>query len=110
MTRVILFSICIISLGTTFGRAQGHGKREAAPKGEEVIAQCTGCHSIDTDETKVGPSLKGLFKKRQLLNGRPATEANIRLVIKRGVGGMPAFETILPADQLDSLVAFLKSH
>src|SRR5580704_15734814 len=101
MTRVILFSIFITFLGATLGRAQERGRREGAPKGEEVVAQCAGCHSIDTDEKKVGPSLKGLFKKRQLLNGRPATETNIRLVIKGGVGGMPAFETILSAEQLD---------
>ena len=52
--------------------------------------------------------MKGLFKRQNLLDGSPATDANIRLVIKRGRGGMPAYGDILSADQVDLLVAFLK--
>jgi cytochrome c2 len=44
---------------------------------EDIFQQCSGCHSIDTDEKKVGLSLKGLFKKEKLLNGRLATETNV---------------------------------
>jgi cytochrome c len=110
MTCRILFFILITFLETSSGRPEGKGKREGAPKGEDVYEQCSGCHSIDTGEKKVGPSLKGLFKKQKLLDGRPATEKNIRLVIRRGVDGMPAFEAILSADQLDLLIAFLKRH
>ena len=106
MTRVILFSLLIIYSG----RSQETGKREGSAKGKDVVAQCTGCHNIDSDEKKVGPSLKGLFKRQKLLNGSPATEANIRLVITRGRGGMPAYENILSTDQLDLLLAFLKRH
>ena len=32
-----------------------------AAKGKEVFDQCSVCHSADTDEKKIGPSLKGLF-------------------------------------------------
>jgi cytochrome c len=110
MTRVILFSILIIFQEAHSAQSQGIGKREDASKGKDVVAQCTGCHSIDTDEKKVGPSLKGLFKKQKLLDGSPATEANIRLVIKRGRGGMPTYGDTLSADQVDLLVAFLKRH
>lgn len=112
MARVILFSISIIFLGAHSAQPQSTGKRKDASKGKDkdVVAQCTGCHNIDTDEKKVGPSLKGLFKRQKLLDGSPATEANIRLVIKRGRGGMPRYGDILTADQVDSLVAFLKRH
>lgn len=67
-------------------------------------------HSINTDEKKVGPSLKGLFKRKKLLNGRSADEANVRLVIKQGGDGMPAFERVLSSDELERLVAFLKRN
>ncbi len=110
MTRVILFSILIIFQEAHSARSQGTGKREDASKGKDLVAQCTGCHNIDNDEKKVGPSLKGLFKRQKLLNGSPATEANIRLVITRGRGGMPAYGDILSADQVDLLLAFLKRH
>ena len=110
MTRVIVLSIFIFLLGAHSAQSQGTGKREDASRGKDVIAQCTGCHNIDNDEKKVGPSLKGLFKRQKLLNGSLATEANIRLVIKKGRGGMPSYENILSTDQLDLLVAFLKRH
>jgi len=110
MTCPILFFILIIFLEAQSGQPEVKKKREGAPKGEDVYEQCSGCHSIDTGEKKVGPSLKGLFKKQKLLDGRPATEKNIRLVIRRGMDGMPAFEAILSADQLDLLIAFLKRH
>lgn len=110
MTRVILFSILIIFQEARSAQVQETGKREHASKGKDVVAQCTGCHNIDTDEKKVGPSLKGLFKRQKLLDGNPATETNIRLVIKKGRGGMPAYGELLSADQVDLLVAFLKRH
>jgi cytochrome c len=110
MTRVILFSLLIIFQEAHSGRSQETGKHEGSAKSKDLAAQCTGCHNVDNDEKKVGPSLKGLFKRQKLLNGSPATEANIRLVIKRGRGGMPAYENILSTDQLDLLVAFLKRH
>jgi cytochrome c2 len=41
--------------------------------GQRFFQHCSGCHSAETGEKKVGPSLKGLFKKRDLLNtGNPA--------------------------------------
>jgi hypothetical protein len=110
MTRVILFLLLIIFQEAHSAGSQGTGEREGSAKGKDLVAQCTGCHNIDNDEKKVGPSLKGLFKRQKLLNGSPATDANIRVVIKRGRGGMPAYENILTTDQLDLLVAFLKRH
>jgi cytochrome c len=110
MRRVILFVLLIIFQEAHSGWSQETGNREGSAKGKDVVAQCTGCHNIDNDEKKVGPSLKGLFKRQKLHNGSPATEANIRLVIKKGRGGMPSYENILSTDQLDLLVAFLKRH
>jgi mono/diheme cytochrome c family protein len=57
----------------------------------------------------VGPSLKGLFKKRELLNGTPANEGNIRLRIRNGGNGMPSYEQTLSAKELDQVIEYLKS-
>jgi cytochrome c2 len=43
-------------------------------RGKEVFEQCSGCHSAETDERKVGPSLKGLFQRGELRNGQAVTE------------------------------------
>jgi hypothetical protein len=57
----------------------------------------------------VGPSLKGLFQKRVLLNGEPANERSIRLRIKNGGDGMPPYDRSLSSKELDRLVAYLKT-
>ena len=41
-----------------------------AAKGKEAFEQCAVCHNVDTDEKKMGPSLKGLFKHKALASGK----------------------------------------
>jgi cytochrome c len=77
--------------------------------GKRVFQHCSGCHSAETSEKKVGPSLKGLFRRRELLNGTPANEPTIRLKIKDGGGGMPPYDQVLSAKELDQLIEYLKS-
>lgn len=76
--------------------------------GKRLFQHCSGCHSAETGEKKAGPSLKGLFKGRALLNGTPATEQNIRFKIKKGGAGMPSYEQILSAKEVDQVIAYLK--
>lgn len=78
-------------------------------KGKEVYDQCAVCHSATTDEKKMGPSLKGLFKKAKMTNGQKPTEANVRAIIDKGKGTMPAFGDILTAEEKDHLLAYLKT-
>jgi cytochrome c len=80
-----------------------------AAKGKEVFEQCGVCHNPDTDEKKMGPGLKGLFKKDKLNNGKKPTEANIRAQIDDGGNGMPAYKDILSDTEKDDLVAYLKT-
>lgn len=78
-------------------------------KGKEVYDQCAVCHSATTDEKKMGPSLKGLFKKAKMTNGQKPTEANVRALIDKGKGTMPAFGDVLTAEEKDHLLAYLKT-
>ena len=110
MTRAILFCVVFSVLKSYVAHVQGRANRDSASETTDVLQQCSGCHSIDTDEKKVGPSLRGLFKRKKLLNGKPASESNIRLVIRQGGDGMPAFERVLSSDELERLVAFLKKN
>ncbi len=84
----------------------GHGD---AAKGKDVFEQCSVCHNVDTDEKKMGPSLKGLFKKSKLMNGKPVTEANVLDQINTGGNGMPAYADILSADDKANVIAYLKT-
>ncbi len=80
-----------------------------AAKGKEVFEQCGVCHSADTDEKKMGPGLKGLFKKDKMSNGKAPTEANVKAKINEGGGGMPAYSDILTDTEKTDLLAYLKT-
>jgi cytochrome c len=90
---------------------QAQDKRDSAPlsRGKEIFGQCSGCHSAETDEKKVGPSLKGLFQRAKLRNGKPVTEKNIRSRIDQGGDGMPAFSDLLSEKEKIVLISYLKT-
>jgi cytochrome c2 len=84
-------------------------KKGDPAKGKEVFDQCGVCHSATTDEKKMGPSLKGLFKKAKLASGQPVSDASVTAVINKGKGTMPAFADVLSADEKADVLAYLKT-
>ena len=106
MIRRTLIFVGSSLLGATlvFGASSGD-----AAKGKEVFEQCSVCHDVQTGEKKMGPSLKGLFKQKTLVNGQPVTEANVLKQINNGGGGMPAYGDMLSADDKANLIAYLKT-
>lgn len=80
-----------------------------AAKGKEVFEQCQVCHNTDTDEKKIGPSLKGLYKKEKLKNGKPMNDANVLQVINAGGGGMPSYSDTLSDEEKKNVIAYLKT-
>jgi cytochrome c len=105
--------VCGLSLAmaASFAFAQDKKKGGAgdAAKGKEVFEQCAVCHNADSDEKKMGPGLKGFFKKAKMTDGKPVTEANVRTKINAGGNGMPAYEDMLSKEERDNLVAYLKT-
>lgn len=85
------------------------GAKGDPAKGKEVFTQCAICHNADSDEKKMGPGLKGLFKKDKLADGKKASEANIRSRIDDGGNGMPPYKELLDDQQKDDLIAYLKT-
>ena len=80
-----------------------------AAKGKEVFEQCGVCHNADSEEKKMGPGLKGLFKHDKMVNGKKPTEANVRAKIDEGGNGMPAYKDMLSDSEKDDLIAYLKT-
>jgi cytochrome c len=80
-----------------------------ANKGKEVFEQCSVCHNSDSEERKMGPGLKGLFKREKLVNGKPVNEANVRALINAGGNGMPSFMDLLSDEEREDVIAFLKT-
>ena len=99
----------ILSTGCAAILIAGRMQAQDAAKGKEVFEQCSVCHNADTDEKKIGPSLKGLYKHDKLKNGKKVTDENVLGLINAGGGGMPAYADTLSDDEKKNLIAYLKT-
>ena len=88
----------------------GKGAAGDAAKGKEVFeSNCSVCHNADSDEKKMGPGLKDLFKHDKLANGKKPTDANVKAVIDAGGNGMPAYADMLTPEEKANVLAYLKT-
>jgi len=103
------FMIPIVTSAMMFGLASlaPAQKKGDAAKGKEVFEQCAVCHNTDTDEKKIGPSLKGLFKRDKLKNGKKVTDENVKAVINAGGNGMPSYADMLSDEEKANVIAYL---
>jgi len=76
-------------------------------RGKQLFITCAGCHNVENDQRKMGPSLRSLFGKVTLRNGRRTTEENVREIVLDGYNRMPPFRNNLTPEQADDLMAFL---
>jgi mono/diheme cytochrome c family protein len=90
---------------------QAKGGAGDAAKGKDVFeSNCSVCHNSDSTETKVGPGLKGLFKKPALMNKKPVNNATVLEMINTGSeSGMPPYKDMLTAAEKADVIAFLKT-
>jgi mono/diheme cytochrome c family protein len=91
--------------------SSGAAKPGDAAKGKDTFSSnCDVCHNTDSTEVKVGPGLKGLFKKANLNNKKKVTDASVMEVINKGSPvGMPAFEDQLSDQERANVLAYLKT-
>lgn len=116
-----LFALILMLPLAVFSAAGAKTASAAAPKGsvaegEKVFQEnCNMCHYPDKTEVKFGPGLKGLFKNKELpASHKPVTDANVRAQITKGSPDakpmpMPAFKDKLKAQQVESLIQYLKT-
>ena len=69
--------------------------------------QCARCHEAYSSRDLHGPSLQGLFKKKEMPSGTPANDDRAREVIQLGRAKMPGFARVLSPEQVDELLAYL---
>ncbi|MBI2819107.1 MAG: cytochrome c [Acidobacteria bacterium] len=82
-------------------------------RGEQVFDNnCSVCHSSDTDEVIIGPSLKGFFSgtPAPLADSEkplPQTDAAVRRMIQEGNSYMPPLGSDLTEQQITDVIAYL---
>lgn len=100
----LLFAGAVVFAGSNLYAQKGD-----AAKGKEVFEQCSVCHNADSTEVKMGPGLKGLFKRAKLASGKPVNDANVLMQINDGGNGMPAYKDILSDTEKANVIAYLKT-
>lgn len=109
MTRIHVYAGCLALAASSIAAIAAAPVGDAA-KGKEIFdAQCAVCHNADTTEKKMGPGLKGLFKRDKLANGKKVTEATVREKIDEGGNGMPPLKDTLSDQEKDNVIAYLKT-
>jgi mono/diheme cytochrome c family protein len=99
-----------LAVALASGAVAQEKKAGDATKGKGVFDdQCSVCHDATGSEKKTGPPLKGLFQKDKLADGKKVNEANVRARIAAGGNGMPSFEDMLSKDDVNDLIAYLKT-
>ena len=83
-------------------------------RGQEIYyMKCWICHNdytIKADTKGAGPTLKGLFKREKLWNGKPVNEETVAAQIREGSPRMPRYGPVMAAQDMADLLAYLKDH
>jgi cytochrome c len=107
MNRTRVLALCAaLAAGSVAARAAADPK-----KGQSVFEgnNCATCHNTTSPDKKMGPSLKGLYKKDKLANGKKPSDATVKARIDEGGGGMPGYKEILSDSEKTNLLAYLKT-
>jgi cytochrome c len=83
----------------------------AAARGKEVFdKKCAVCHYADSDAKKIGPGLKGLYKRGTFtVNNNKVNDETLRTWIENGDNLMPPFKDALEPPQIKDVVAYVKT-
>jgi len=80
-----------------------------ATKGKALFKEnCGICHFSASTAKKVGPGLKGIYKRGKFANGKKVDDASMREWILKGGVDMPSFEGSLTDEQVRDLIAYLR--
>jgi mono/diheme cytochrome c family protein len=110
---VLVLPLCALLV---LAQAKAKPKKEAKKSSANVAEgqaqfkeKCVVCHWPDKTDKRIGPGMKGLYKRAKMFDDRPVTDANVRDLILKGGGKMVGFEDTLEPKQVDALIAYLKT-
>jgi mono/diheme cytochrome c family protein len=90
--------------------AQPIGSPAAIARGLTVYKdRCAICHFSESDARKIGPGLKGIYKRGKFTDGGKVEDASVENRVLNGGKDMPPFKPVLSAGQIRDLIAFLRT-
>ena len=94
-----------------YGQAPARAAAGNAGKGKDIFdQQCGLCHDAMSTDKKMGPGLKGLFKRPTLsTNKKPVNDANVLERVNTGGNGMPPYKDLMSDGDKANLMAYLKT-
>ncbi len=105
-------AILTVTCALAFGSIALYGQKKGdVAKGKAVFEDnCGVCHNADSAERKMGPGLKGLFKKAKMdSTGKVPNDANVLDKINSGGNGMPSYKDVLSDTERADVMAYLKT-
>ena len=106
LRKVLLLSIFIFAL--LFVITQGSAVAEDSAGTDVYKAKCMTCHAKDgSGNTPVGKSLQSADLRSPEVQKKPDAELNES--ISEGKGNMPAFKTLLSADEIHSVLVYVRT-
>jgi len=108
----VAMAAAVVLLGWMVGLAgcrHGHELTRQEVEGKHLYdARCAHCHEDnDLGLKKVPPNLHGLFERKTLPSGAPATDAAVERNVLSGRGMMPSFAGRFTREQMAALLAYL---
>ena len=71
--------------------------------------RCAICHFSGSDAKKIGPGLKGIYKRGKFPDGGKVDDAAMENWILSGGKNMPPFRAVLNPGQIHDLIVYLKT-
>lgn len=101
MQNTIALSVLLMIASATGATGQ------TAPTKDLFASKCAMCHGPDgSAQTTMGKNLK--IRDFHSADVQQQSDADLKTVIAKGKGKMPAFESKLTGEQIDQLVAYLR--
>ena len=106
LRKVSLLSIFTFAL--LFAITQGSAVAEDSAGTDVYKAKCMTCHAKDgSGNTPVGKSLQSADLRSPEVQKKP--DAELTESISEGKGNMPAFKTLLSADEIHSVLGYVRT-
>jgi mono/diheme cytochrome c family protein len=82
----------------------------SSTKGKALYKEnCGICHYAANTSQKIGPGLKGIYKRGKFADGKKVDDASMKEWILKGGKDMPSFEDALTEQQIQDLIAYLRT-